>query len=245
MEKILREGSKRNRKSMAWTIASARSARSERRCPRAVSALSGASRPLEEQGRFDVPSVAPDGVPNGPRPDAGPRTWARRRRLLGEGAGDIQELLRPGPELLEAPDPFGDDRRGILQNRQHPFRGLAELSRRDRLRTLRMLGLFRRLENQMDGVPDSLQDLRAERRAMHELAARLSQGDQVPGQIAAVHGGNVDRLQRPQVPGVVPVAEVAADAVQFGHGLQRGLEPFRGVQNSDPAEVMGAIVLSR
>jgi hypothetical protein len=74
---------------------------------------------------------------------------------------------------------------------------------------------------------------------VYELAARLSQGDQVSGQIAAVHSGNVDGLQRPEVPRVVPVAEVASDAAQLGHGLERGFEPFRRLQNPNPAEVAG------
>ena len=235
----MREELKRNWKSIAWTMRFGAEREVGEAVPEAGLRPLGRIQPLEQQVGFDVPSVAPDRVPNGPRPDAD----IRRGAVVdpgGEGPSDIQQLLRLGPELLETLDPFGKNSRGILQNGQHPFSDLAQLYRRNRLRALRMLGLFRRLENQIESVPDSLQDLRAEARAVHELAARLSQGDQVPGQIAAVHGGNVYRLQRPQVPGVVPIAEVTADAVQCVHGLQRGLEPFRGVQNPDPTEIMGS-----
>ncbi len=205
----------------------------------------GRIRTVDVQGRFEVPSVAPDGVPGRPRPD---QDLGRGSSIdaVGEGGGDVQELLRLGGEILEAPGPIRKNRRGVVQNGHHPFRGLEELRRGDRLRTLRMLGLSHRLDKEVESVPDALQDLRAEERAMGELAARLRQGEQVPGQVAAVHGGNVDRLQRIQVPGVVPVAEVASDSAQPGHGLERSLEPLRQCPEVPiHPKSWAAIVLSR
>ena len=74
---------------------------------------------------------------------------------------------------------------------------------------------------------------------MHEFAARLRHGDQVPSQIAAVDGGDVDGIERPEVPGVVPVEKVPAEAAEIVDGLHRVLEPLRHVEDPDPAEVTG------
>jgi hypothetical protein len=61
----------------------------------------------------------------------------------------------------------------------------------------------------------------------------------VPGQVAAVHGGDIQGVQRPQGARVIPVDEVAADALQAGHGLQRRLESLRRVLDPDPPEIVG------
>ncbi len=61
----------------------------------------------------------------------------------------------------------------------------------------------------------------------------------MPGQIAAVHRGDVQGLERPESPGVIPVDEVSVDAVQGRHGPKRRLESLHHVPDSDPAEIAG------
>ena len=63
------------------------------------------------------------------------------------------------------------------------------------------------------------------------LPAGIGQRDQMPGQIAAIHRGDVFRLQRPQVARVVPVEEMPAEARR----LARVAVPQRSVASSDPA----------
>src|SRR6266581_4431526 len=175
MEKSLREESKRNWKSMAWTIPSATNARAERRCPRLAAVRSRAWLRTE------------------------PRTAPAQARISDRDSSSTSVAsLRAMSRRLSAQDSSS------LNRRTHSGR-----------------------------------DLGAEKGAMRELTTCLSQGDQVPGQIAAVHGGNIHGIQRPEVPGVVPVDEVATDAVQVRHGLERGFKPFRRVQNPDPAEIVG------
>jgi hypothetical protein len=193
---------------------------------------------LEKQTRLQVTGMTPDAVPQAlrPRQDLGPRL---RLAVARERVSDVDEVLCVGLQFLQPPGPFGSGGRSLLQQGPDPIGGFTELYCRDRLRTLGMIGSLHRMENQLQGVPDSLQDLWTEEGAIHELSARLSQGDQVACQIAAVDGRDVDRIQRPEVAGVVPVEEVAAESAQLSHGRERVLEPIHGVENPDPAEVMG------
>jgi hypothetical protein len=206
--------------------------------PKAGLRFLGRLQTLEKQGRFEVASVARNAVPHALRPHqdlgSGPLLALARERVR-----NVHEVLRLVLQLLDPAHPFGKRRRGIAESRRNSFRGLAQMRLRDRLRTPRRLGLLLRVENQSERVPDSLQGLRAEQRAMHEFAARLRHGDQVPCQIAAVDGGNVDGIERSQVSRVVPVEEMATEAPQARHGIERILEPFRHVEDPDPAEVVG------
>ena len=71
-------------------------------------------------------------------------------------------------------------------------------------------------------------------------AAGVGQRDQVAGQVAAVHGRDVARLQRAQVGRVVPVVEMAAEALQPRHRGERRLQPLDRVGQPDPAEIVRA-----
>jgi hypothetical protein len=69
-------------------------------------------------------------------------------------------------------------------------------------------------------------------RLVHELQQRLLQGEQVPGEVAAVHRRDVAGRQRRQRGRVVPVVEVAAVALHRLEGPQRGLERGRAARTS-------------
>ena len=55
--------------------------------------------------------------------------------------------------------------------------------------------------------------------------AGLPQRDEVAGEVAAVHRGDVRRLEHAQVVQVVPVVEVAAEAAHPLQRAERQLEP--------------------
>ena len=67
--------------------------------------------------------------------------------------------------------------------------------------------------------------------------AGLGQSDQVAGQVAAIHRGDVERLERRQGSGVVPVVEVALAAFHPEQRGQCGFQPFDGAVRADPGEV--------
>ena len=59
------------------------------------------------------------------------------------------------------------------------------------------------------------------------------------GEIPAVHRRYVPGVERTAVSRVVPVVEVAAEALEAGHRLERGLEPLDGVDGPEPAKIVG------
>ena len=61
--------------------------------------------------------------------------------------------------------------------------------------------------------------------------------DEMAGEIAAVDRRDVLRLERLGAPRVVPVVEVAAEALEAPHRLERGLETLDGVERAEPAEI--------
>ena len=59
-------------------------------------------------------------------------------------------------------------------------------------------------------------------------------------QIAAVHGGDVARVQRAKIPRVVPVVEMTAKPLQAAHRRERRFQSLDGLQRAGPAKVAGA-----
>jgi len=67
--------------------------------------------------------------------------------------------------------------------------------------------------------------------------AGIGEGDQVAGEIAAVHGRDIGWFQRAHVLGGVPVEEVAAVSLQPAHAVQRRLHSLECLQRAGPAEI--------
>ena len=60
------------------------------------------------------------------------------------------------------------------------------------------------------------------------------------GEIAAVDGGNIFRLERPEIPGVVPIVEVTAEARHASHCRKGRFQPVDGLGCANPTEIAGA-----
>ena len=71
----------------------------------------------------------------------------------------------------------------------------------------------------------------------HPVEGGLAQGDEVPGEVAGVDGGDVRRGQRVEGPGVVPVEQVALVLLQPVDRVQRPLDPRDRLLGADPAVV--------
>ncbi len=92
----------------------------------------------------------------------------------------------------------------------------------------------------VESVGDAVEASLRRNRTASPFPARVRQRDQVSGQIAAVDGGHVSRVERAQIARVVPIVEVSAEALQAAHRRKRRLEPFDRLVGPDPAEVASA-----
>ncbi len=78
------------------------------------------------------------------------------------------------------------------------------------------------------------------RRLIGNRQAGLPEGDQVAGQVAAVHRGDVRGLEHAQIAEVVPVVEVPAEALEPVERSHRELEAAHHVLDGDEPQIVGA-----
>ncbi|KFB71345.1 MAG: hypothetical protein AW09_003508 [Candidatus Accumulibacter phosphatis] len=103
----------------------------------------------------------------------------------------------------------------------------------------RRRGTFRRRHQNPEGVAETVEQPRPQYPVVGQRQQTRAQGQQVAGQVAAVHRRNVQGGQRLQRLRVVPVVEVAAmslQRVQGAQGIGRALEQLAG---REIAEVVG------
>src|ERR1041385_6399288 len=58
-------------------------------------------------------------------------------------------------------------------------------------------------------------------------------------EVSAVHRRHVSRLERPEVACLVPIVEMAAEALETAHAGQDRFEALDGLECPDPAEIPG------
>ena len=189
--------------------------------------------PLERAGRVfapgEVAAVALDRALRGLRPvqhfGAG-----RVAALAGQRSRDIDHRLGLGPDITGALAERG------AQRIERP----VQLVPGDRLRAPVLGKHAQGFAREIQRVPDAGESFGTGHRGPGPFPARIGQREEVAGQVAAVHRRDVLRVQRPQVPRVVPVVEVAAKPRQVAHRLERGFQPRDGVERARPAEIAGA-----
>src|SRR6185369_2151892 len=96
----------------------------------------------------------------------------------------------------------------------------------------------RAFPKETQGVADAFEEGGRGRGPRQLLQAGLLQGDQVAGEVAAVHRRDVAGLERAKVSRVVPVVEVTPMALEAQDGGERGLEAVEHLVGPDPPEVV-------
>ena len=89
-----------------------------------------------------------------------------------------------------------------------------------------------------NGVRNPGEHLRAKQWAVDDVLARLSERDEVTGEVSTVDRGYVFRIERAKVARVIPVIEVTTETLEAVHRSERGFEPFDCGHGAEPAEIM-------
>ncbi|MNZ46191.1 hypothetical protein D3C78_638660 [compost metagenome] len=96
-----------------------------------------------------------------------------------------------------------------------------------------------RVAQHIEGIAQARQLAGVEHLVVGQLQQAGAQGQQQPGQVAAVHRRHVARRQGLQRLGVVPVVEVVAVALQPVHAGERLLQAPQQPSGAQVAEVVG------
>src|SRR5207342_3413111 len=89
-----------------------------------------------------------------------------------------------------------------------------------------------------DGVGNPGEGVRTEQRAVDDVLARLSERDQMTGEVSTVDRGYVFGIERPEVARVVPVIEVTAETLEAVHGSECRFEPLDCGHRAEPAKIV-------
>ena len=98
----------------------------------------------------------------------------------------------------------------------------------------------RRLTRQLERIRDPSEALRRRRCQNGPLPAGVGQRDQVAGEVAAVDSGDIARIQRTQIPRVVPVVEMPAERARLPMVASVAARRSAGFGGSQPGEIARA-----
>src|SRR5712691_6267977 len=146
--------------------------------------------------------------------------------------------MSAGLEFREAQDPitwrYGDRTEGNGQD----IECLVQVFAGDRLRASVVDDRACRGADEEDGVRNPGEHLRAKQRAVDDVLARLSERDEVTGEVSTIDRGHVLRVERAEVTRVIPVIEMTTETLKAVHRAERGFEPLDCGQGTEPAEIV-------
>ena len=157
--------------------------------------------------------------------------------LRGQCARDVHERVGEDGELTEAGRPGRRARRELAKRGGQRLAALVELAERDRLGGSAVAEGARGFPDEHERVLDAGEGVGIEQRTVDRARAGVAEDEQMAGEVPAVHGRHVAGLERAEVARVIPVVEVAPEALEAPHRLEGGLEPCEHVQAAEPAEV--------
>ena len=157
--------------------------------------------------------------------------------LVGQLAREGRHGAGLGRQLCEPPRPLGRSLRHSLERGRDDVEGAVKAEPGCRSGTPTLVDAARRVADEDRRIPDSSKRREAERLG-DLLQAGVLEGEEMAGEVAAVHRRHVPGMERPAVSGVVPVEEVSAKALEPAHRSEGGLESIEGVERPEPAEVV-------
>ena len=146
--------------------------------------------------------------------------------------------MRVGLKFSEAQGPIPWSHRDWTERRGQRVECLIQVFTGDRLRAPVVSDRTCRGADEKHGVRNPGEHLRAKQWAVDDVLARLSERDEVTGEVAAIDRGHVLRVERAEVTRVIPVIEVTTEPLQAVHRAERGFEPLDRGQGAEPSEIV-------
>src|SRR4029453_2875896 len=126
--------------------------------------------------------------------------------------------------------------RGRTEGRCQSVECFIQVFPRDRLRASVVADGACRFTEEENGVRNPGEHLRAKQRAVDDVLARLSERDEMTGEVSTVDRGYVFGIERAEVTRVIPVIEVTTETLKAVHRSERGFEPLDCRHGAEPGE---------
>ena len=152
--------------------------------------------------------------------------------FTGERIGNVGGLPGVQHQLVQSIRQLRQLRRKLVQ-------GAGQLARRDEMGAPVVGQGLQRLAGERQAVARAGDGAACIGGIAPPRGTGVGERDQVAGQVAAVDRRDIGGIQRTQIRRVIPIEEVATEALQGPHGRQRRLEALDGFERADPAEVAG------
>ena len=146
--------------------------------------------------------------------------------------------MSAGLEFSKAHDPITWSHRDRTESGGQSVERFIQVFPGDRLGAPVVNDRACRLAEEQDGIGNPRERMRAEQRAVDDLLARLSERDEVTGEVSTVDRGYVFRIERTEVTRIVPVIEVAAETFEAVHRAERRFESLDRAHRAEPPEIV-------
>ena len=156
----------------------------------------------------------------------------------GQRARNVRHRMSAGVEFSQAQDPITWSHRDRTESGGQGVECFIQVFPSDRLGAPVVNDRACRLAEEQDGVGDPRERMRAEQRAVDDLLARLSERDEMAGEVSTIDRGYVFRIERTEVTRIIPVIEVTPETLEAVHGAERRFEPLDCGHGADPPEIV-------
>src|SRR4029077_1618186 len=115
-----------------------------------------------------------------------------------------------------------------------------ELLPRDDVGARRIGDFDESIAKKLTRILQSGEKMRSRKRFLHQFPTTISENQQMPGEISAIHRGNIFGVERLKIARVIPVEEMSAEQLHLAHGRQRCFQALDGFRRAQPSEVSRA-----
>ena len=135
----------------------------------------------------------------------------------GQRARNVRHCMSAGLEFSKAHDPITWSHRDRTERGGQGIECFIQVFPGDRLGAPVVNDRACRLAEEQDGIGDPGERMRAKQRAVDDLLARLSERDEVAGEVSTIDRGYVFGIERTEVTRIIPVIEVTAETLEAVH----------------------------